>query len=32
MFTFIRTLFAALLLVGHAFAATVHDEHGTFYA
>ena len=31
MFTFIRTLFAALLLVtSHAFAATVQDEHGTF--
>ncbi|SXE53318.1 periplasmic binding protein [Klebsiella variicola] len=31
MFTFIRTLFAALLLVsGHTFAATVQDEHGTF--
>jgi iron complex transport system substrate-binding protein len=31
MLAFIRTLFAALLLViGHAFAATVQDEHGTF--
>ena len=30
MFTPLRTLFAALLLTGHAFAATVHDEHGTF--
>ena len=31
MFTFIRTLFAALLLVtSHAFAATVQDEHGAF--
>ena len=31
MFTPLRTLFAALLLLsGHLFAATVHDEHGTF--
>ena len=30
MFTPLRTLFAALLLTGHAFATTVHDEHGTF--
>lgn len=30
MFTPLRTLFATLLLLtGHAFAATVHDEHGT---
>ncbi|MBJ9837725.1 Fe(3+) dicitrate ABC transporter substrate-binding protein FecB [Citrobacter freundii] len=30
MFIQLRTLFAALLLTGHAFAATVQDEHGTF--
>ncbi|PLM92564.1 Fe(3+)-dicitrate ABC transporter substrate-binding protein FecB, partial [Klebsiella variicola] len=31
MLAFIRFLFAGLLLViGHAFAATVQDEHGTF--
>ena len=31
MYTPLRTLFAALLLViGHAFAATVQDENGTF--
>lgn len=31
MFTPLRTLFAALLLItGHALAATVQDEHGTF--
>ncbi|MGL0876201.1 Fe(3+)-dicitrate ABC transporter substrate-binding protein FecB, partial [Klebsiella pneumoniae] len=31
MLAFIRFIFAGLLLViGHAFAATVQDEHGTF--
>lgn len=30
MFTPLRTLFAALLLTSHTFAATIHDEHGTF--
>ncbi|EFD5057150.1 TPA: Fe(3+)-dicitrate ABC transporter substrate-binding protein FecB, partial [Escherichia coli] len=31
MLAFIRFLFAGLLLViSHAFAATVQDEHGTF--
>lgn len=31
MFTYIRTLFAGLLLVAsHTFATTVQDEHGTF--